>query len=439
MVTVMAYVLIVVFMVLIMKKKLTPFVALAVVPLLFAIAGSVMGLWSADIGKFAFEGLKTTSVTALMLIFAVLFFTTMIDAGLFDPMSNAMIRFAKGDPLKVMAATVLLSTGVSLNGDGTSTMIIVCSAFVPIYKKLNMKMLDLAVLTILSHSIMNLLPWGGPTARVIVALGLNEAEVLRGLLPIMVVAEIFVLIVAIFMGISERKRLGVTTFTDAQLQEMMTIVDPEIQNIRRPKLVWINFIIVAVAVAMLVEGSIKSVIVFLVGTTLALLVNYPDLKEQRARIEANAADALQVGLVIVSAGIFMGILNGTGMAKAISMHMTTVIPASLGQYWGLFTGIIACFGTVFLSNDAFYYGVLPVLAKAGYNYGFTPLQLGFASLYGQAFHLLSPLVPFIYVLLRLTDVDMWEWQKKSALVGGIGIFILYVIVGSIVGLCPISL
>lgn len=439
MITVIAYVLIAVFMVLIMKKILTPFVALAVVPIVFAIAGAAMGYWSYDIGKFALDGLKTTSVTAIMLLFAVLFFTTMIDAGLFDPLSNAMIRFAKGDPLKVMVATVLLSAGVSFNGDGTSTMIIVCSALVPIYKKLNMKMLDLAVLTILAHSIMNLLPWGGPTARVIVALGLNEAEVLRGLIPIMIVAEIYVLVVAVFMGLSERKRLGITQLSAVQLNEMMTIADPETQSIRRPKMIWVNLLIVVVAIALLVEGSIKSVIVFLVGTTLALLVNYPNIKEQRARIEANAPDALQVSLVIISAGIFMGILNGTGMADAISKSMATVIPASLGQYWGLFTGVISCAGTVFLSNDAFYYGVLPVLAKAGYNYGFTPLQLGFASLYGQAFHLLSPLVPFIYVLLRMTDVDMWEWQKKSALIGGIGIFIIYVVVGGIVGLCPISL
>ncbi len=56
---------------------------------------------------------------------------------------------------------------------------------------------------------------------------------------------------------------------------------------------------------------------------------------------------------------------------------------------------------------------------------------------GQAFHLLSPLVPFIYVLLRLTDVDMGQWQKKSAL-WAIGIFIIYVIIGIVFGLVPLT-
>lgn len=102
----------------------------------------------------------TTARTGIMLFFAIYMFSLMIDAGLFDPLSKLMIRYAKGDPLKVMIATVALSAGVSLNGDGTTTMIIVCTAFIPIYKHLNMKMLDLAVLTMTSHSIINLLPWG---------------------------------------------------------------------------------------------------------------------------------------------------------------------------------------------------------------------------------------------------------------------------------------
>lgn len=436
MVTFMVYLLIVVFMVLIMTKKMTPFTALLVVPVLFAIAGSLMGLWEGDIGTYALNGLKTTSTTAIMLLFAVLFFTLMIDSGLFDPLSNAMIHFAKGDPLKVMVGTVLLSAGVSLNGDGTTTMIIVCSAFVPIYKKLNMKMLDLAVLTILSHSVLNLLPWGGPTARVITVLNLDESTVLRGLVPMIIFATIYMIGVSIFMGLRERKRLGVVNFTEEQLKEMTTIIDSELLEIRRPKNLWINFILTAVVVVMLILGTLPSVIIFMGATAIGLLINYPKIADQRARIEANAPDAMQVSMVVMSAGVFMGILDGTGMGTAIATSMTSVIPASWGRFWGLIVAFISAPGTVFLSNDAFYFGVLPVLAEAGKAYGYTALELGFASLMGQAFHLLSPLVPFIYVLLRMTDVDMGQWQRKSAL-WAIGIFIIYLVVGFTFSLMPL--
>ncbi|GAF38923.1 citM protein [Agrilactobacillus composti DSM 18527 = JCM 14202] len=437
MVAFLAYALVIVFMILIMTKKMSPFAALTVVPLVFGIGGVIFGIWHADIGAAALNGLKTTSVTAIMLLFAVLFFTLMIDTGLFDPLSNAMIRFAKGDPLKVMMATVLLSAGVSLNGDGTTTMIIVCSAFVPIYKKLNMKLLDLAVLTILSHSIMNLLPWGGPTARVIAVLHLNESQVLRGLVPMIIFGEIYMVIVAYIMGKQERKRLGILNFTEDHIRELTTITDPEVLKIRRPKKIWINLVLTIIVLIMLIWGIVPSAVIFIAATALGLVINYTSVKEQRARIEANMPDAGSVAMVVIAAGIFMGILSGTHMDLAIANSMSSVIPDEFGKYWGLIVAFISAPGTFFLSNDAFYFGVLPVLAKTGATYGFTSLQLGFASLIGQAFHLLSPLVPFIYVLLRLTDVDMGQWQKKSAL-WGIGIFVIYILVALAFGLMPLT-
>lgn len=83
-------------------------------------------------------------------------------------------------------------------------------------------------------------------------------------------------------------------------------------------------------------------------------------------------------------------------------------------------------GTFFLSNDAFYLGVLPVLNEVGLRNGFSALDIALASTAGQAFHLLSPLVGFIYLLLQQTGVDMGKWQLESAK-WAIGIFVLFVL------------
>lgn len=132
----------------------------------------------------------------------------------------------------------------------------------------------------------------------------------------------------------------------------------------------------------------------------------------------------------------MGIFTGTGMSDALSASLTNMIPASWGRYWGLIVAILSAPGTFFLSNDAFYYGVLPVLAEAGVKYGFTAQEIGIASLLGQAFHLLSPLVAFIYLLLNLTGLDMGEWQKESAK-WALGIFIIFILVAGITGAVPL--
>lgn len=435
MIAFMGYAMIVVFMILIMRKKVAPFVGLVALPVLFAIIGQLFNLWDINIGEAAMEGLMTTAETGIMLFFAIYMFTIMIDAGLFDPLSNAMIKFAKGDPLKVTIATVILTALVSLNGDGTTTMIIVCTAMVPIYKKLNMKMLDLAVLTMTSHSVINLLPWGGPTARAIAVMNVETSDVMQGLIPMMVAGTFYMIIVAAVIGVQERKRIGVVRLSEPEMQALMVKSEDDTEGLKRPKNNWINLMIVVVAVGLLVQGSVPSAIIFMVGTVITLLVNYPSVDDQKARINSNASEANQVVMTVFAAGIFMGVLQATGMADAMANSLLDIIPASMGRFYGFIVSIISGFGTYFLHNDAFYYGMMPVLSQAGQVYGFTALELTFASLMGQAFHLFSPLVPFSYVLLGLTNVDWGEWQKKGLLVS-LGIFIVYVIVGGVLGLMP---
>jgi citrate-Mg2+:H+ or citrate-Ca2+:H+ symporter, CitMHS family len=436
MITFLAYAMIIVFLFLVIKKKLTPFSALILVPLVFAILGAIMGIFPSDIGKMTLDGIKSVSTTGIMLLFAILFFAIMLNAGLFDPVTAAVIRFAKGDPVKILLGTAILSAAVSLNGDGTTTTLIVCSAFIPIYKKLGLKMMNLGVILILMNTIMNLLPWGGPTARAISVLKLNEQTVLRDLAPGMVVSIIYMLGVAFYLGVKERKRIGIQNLSEQDIKDLTTVTDPEELALRRPKKVWINAILTIAIIVMLMLGTLPSVTLFLVGASLALVINYGSLKDQKQRIQDNAGDAVQVVILVLGAGIFMGVFTGTGMANALAGSLTSIIPASWGRFWGLIVAILSAPGTFFLSNDAFYYGVLPVLAEAGVKYGYTAQELGIASLLGQAFHLLSPLVAFIYLLLNLTGLDMGEWQKEAGK-WAVGIFVIFILVAGITGAVPL--
>ena len=456
-ITVAAYVMMAIFMYIIMKKKMSPFTALVLIPLVFAIILVATGqVQDANIGTLVRQGLfgnnskdkltamKGTAETGVMLLFAILYFSTMLDAGLFDPITNKMIRFAKGDPMKVLMATAIVAAAVSLNGDGTTTTLICCSAFVPIYKKLDMKLMNLGVLVILQNTIMNLLPWGGPTARAMSVLGV-EADILGYLAPGMVLSVLYVIFfVARSMGKKERARLGIQELSEEELNELTTISDPEVLEKRRPQNFLINAILTIVLIGWLVAGSfinsieVKPVVLFLVGTGLALMINYPDLKAQSKRIGDNAGDAVQVVLLVFAAGVFMGLFQGTGMATALTESIVRVIPKELAGFWSLIIAIISVPGTFFLTNDGFYYGVLIPFAEVGRQYGFTDMQMALASLMGQAFHLLSPLVAFIYLLLRLTGLDMGEWQKESAKYAAV-IFVIFVVTIVLMGHMPLYL
>lgn len=432
MLTLLGYGMVITFMALIMSKKMTAFTSLILVPIVFGIIGG-FGL---DLGKFAVTGFKTVSTTAAMLLFAILFFGIMINAGMFDPLVKLTLKFVGGDPVKVLVGTAFLAAVVSLDGDGSTTTMICCSALVPVYRKLNIKMLYLASILIMQNSIMNLIPWGGPTARVMAILKLDGGEVLKPLVPGMIGGLIFVIFVAYYLGLKERKRLGVVHLDATTMGELAASASPEEEALKRPKLLIPNLVLTVAMILIISLELIPAATTFAVGAALALIMNYPKLKTQREIIEIHAGSVMQVLVMVFAAGVFMGVLKDTGMSDAIGKSLVSIIPESMGPHFPLVTAIISIPGTFFLSNDAFYLGILPVLAETGAAYGFTPLQIGVASLMGQAFHLLSPLVAFIYLLIQLTGVDMGEWQRFTAK-WAIGIFVIFIAAATLTGFMPL--
>lgn len=430
----MGYLMILTFMILIMTKKLHAFNALLLVPVIFGVIACIIaGVPVLEVGNYCADGIKSMAKTFSLLLFAIIYFGTMISVGLFDPAVNKLVKLMHGDPARVLVFTSIMAALVSMDGDGTTTTLICCTALVPVYNKLGIKKIYLAGTILLQNTVMNLLPWGGPTARVIAVLELEAGELFRPLIPGMILAALFNIAVAYYIGLKERKRLGIINIDVSELQGQLS--EEDIKD-KRPKLFYFNLILTLTAMVVLIFGWVPSNVVFAVATALALCVNYRDPKDQKRMIDDHGADAIQVVVMIIAAGVLMGVLDGTGMSEAMANHMASLIPSSMNSHYAFITALISCAGTFFLSNDAYYYGVLPVLAQTGYAFGFTPLTMGLAACLGQAFHLISPLVGFLYLLLKLTDVSLVDLQKY---VGkwAIGIFVCFMISAMVLGIIPL--
>ena len=284
---------------------------------------------------------------------------------------------------------------------------------------------------------MNLIPWGGPTARVMSVMQLDAGEILAPLVPGMVLSAIYVIGVSYYLGMKERKRLGVTQNVENTVTKVE--VSPEEMAWKRPKLILFNLLLTAAIIVSLVMGLASSAILFGVGTAIALVVNYPNQKVQRNVISSIAPDMINVVMMVLGAGVLMGVLNGpedAGMSAAIAQLLVSIIPESLGRYFAIIIAFISAPGTYLLNNDAFYYGVLPPLAATAEAYGFTNLQIGFAALMGQAFHFLSPLVPFIYLLMDKTEITLAQYQGYI-FKWCIGIFAIFMMMGFVTGNLPV--
>lgn len=440
--TVLGFGMVITFMTLIMTKRLSPMVALIVIPILFAVVG---GFGGPELGEMMLEGVKTLAPTGVMLMFAILYFGIMIDAGLFDPVVRLIVNLVDGDPLKVVIGTACLAAFVSLDGDGSTTYMIVCASMLPLYRRLGMNALNLTCVTILAGGVMNLTPWGGPLARAASALQVDPSEIFIPMLPAMAVGIVGVMGLAWHLGLAERRRLGVVALqpayafghlgsaatsaaglrmssasnvspdglaNDGLMEDSAMLPSEEgADALRRPKLLWVNTALTAALMICLILAVLPLPILFMVAFALALVINYPKVDEQRRRVAEHAKNVIAVVSLIFAAGVFTGILSGTGMIDAMSNSFLAVIPEAWGSYLAPITAIASMPFTFFISNDAFYFGVLPVVSEAAGHYGITDGEMARASLIGQPVHLLSPLVPSTYLLVGLAGVEFGDHQK----------------------------
>ncbi|MBB4154400.1 CitMHS family citrate-Mg2+:H+ or citrate-Ca2+:H+ symporter [Sphingomonas jinjuensis] len=441
MLSLLAFLMVTTFMVLIMTERLSALLALIIVPTIFAlIAAALLGPAEQGLGAMMLAGVAALAPTGVMLVFAILFFGIMIDVGVFDPLIKAIVRAVHGDPVRILVGSALLALIVSLDGDGATTYMITTAAMLPLYRHMKMDVRMLACVVIMAGGVMNILPWGGPTARVISVLKLDAGTIFVPLIPAMLATAGWVIFVAYRFGLKERARLAALPADaideDAAAGEVIA-QDPDSHvEARRPRLFWFNAALTAALLVALVAGLMPLPVLFMLAFAIAMGVNYPSLAEQRERLAAHAGNALAVGGLVFAAGIFTGILSGTKMVDAMAATVTGAIPPAMGIYLAPITAALSAPFTFFISNDAFYYGMLPILAETGRAYGLTPAEIGRAALVGQQVHLLSPLVASTYLLVGFVGIELGEHQRFT-LKWALGSCVVFAIVAVLTGAFPL--
>lgn len=426
---------------LLLSNRVAAVVALAGVPIVFAL---IAGFGPAEIGEFVADGLGGVVGVTVMFIFAITYFGVMRDAGLFDPVIRRIVRWAGNAPVTICVATTALAMAAHLDGAGATTFLITIPAMIPLFDRLGMSRLTLSVCVGLGAGTMNILPWGGPTARAAATAGVPANDLWVPLIPAQLAGMVAALAIAGYLGIREARRLetittrttttttagssstGIAPNSDdpAPVRETETPavaeLTPEEQALRRPRLMWFNAALTIAVLAALIAGLAPPELIFLVGVVVALVVNYPGLKSQTARIEAHSTGAMLMATTLLAAGSFLGILEGSGMITAMADAATSVIPSSAAPGLPVIVGVLGVPLSLLFGPDAFYSGVLPVLNALGEQYGVSSVEITQAALLGQETvgFPISPLTGSFYLLVGLAGVDIgkhiralfgWAW------------------------------
>ena len=423
---ILGFVTVIVMLILIMTKKASPLVALIAVPVVTGIIACFF-IADAETGVVDFitnfkslggmitgaKGIGSVAATGVMFIFSILFFGILTDAGTFRPIIRTVLNLVGTDPIKIAIGTAVLAAIVHLDGSGAVTFLICVPALLPLYDALGMRRTTLATIVALSAGTMNILPWGGPTIRAHTALASmtgtepTVTEFFMPVLPAVLVGLVCVLVVAIILGSGEKKRLGSVVLTSKKY------VEPELTDeekaLARPKLFWVNIILIVLAIVSLLFSG------FMVFYVLATLINYPKVSDSKARVDAHAKSCLMMCSVLFAAGCFTGIMSGTGMITEMAAALVSIIPDSLGKFFPVIVGIIGMPASLLFDPDSFYYGVLPVLAQTAEGFGILGADVGRAAILGQMTigFPISPLTASTFLLVGLSGVDLGEHQKKT--------------------------
>ncbi|GAA2208939.1 citrate transporter CitH [Nonomuraea monospora] len=414
MIAILGFLTIGLFLVLTMTRRVSVLTALVLVP----VATALVGGFASGMGPMILEGLGKVAPTGIMIAFAVLYFSLMIDSGLFDPLIRGVLRLAKDDPLRIAVGTAVLTMCVALDGDGASTFLITVSALLPVYKRLGMSPLVLTGVVALGAGVMNMVPWGGPTARAMAVLKLDASQVFAPVLPAMAAGIGWVLVAAYLIGLRERRRLGALALPAEPRPEPEPVRGdgpgtPLAPARGKAALTVFNLALTVVLLIALVSQVMPLPVLFVLGFAIAAIVNLPTWEQQQALLDKHAKSVVLVTTMIFAAGVFTGILNGTKMIDEMATAFVGIIPDSFGGHLPLLVAITSMPLSLVFTPDAYYFGVLPVLAQTAAGFGIDSAEIARAAVLGQMTtgFPLSPLTAATFILVGMSGVQLGQHQR----------------------------
>lgn len=393
---------------LLMRGKSMPILIFATIPV---IAALVIGTPLAETGEVINKGLGTVWKTAVLFIFSVSYFGIMSDVGMFDLLVDKLIKRAGNNVILVTVATGIIAVLGHLDGATATTVLVTIPAMLPLYKKLKIKPVYLLLIIGVAMGVMNLVPWGGPIVRVATVLDMDVTELWHILLPFQCICLVVTLVIAALCGVAEKKR-GAGVLTVEEIEEQKNEEDPEVLALKRPKLTAFNIGLTCVLILTLTFAVLPSHILFMIALAIAMMVNYPDAKLQRQRFKAHAGEALDMSATLLAAGVFIGVMNNTGMLDAMIETLLSFVPETMGRYMNLIAGVFSLPVGAVLGADTFYYGVFPILGEVAEKFNVPAMDVGVAMLIGKNVGMIiSPLQPTTYLACGLAGVELKDNLK----------------------------
>ncbi|KOC90442.1 SLC13 family permease [Winslowiella iniecta] len=391
-----------------LKNKFPPSVLFIILP---TVAALVCGFGFKELGEYVASGLKSVVGTATLVAFSAMFFTLMKEAGVFDVIVRFILRFVTQSTFSVLLATLVIASVCSLDGNAYATLLVTVPALLPLYEKMNISRKTLLMLVTVGVGVTGITPWGGSLNRAIAVTHLDILDVYYKLIPLQVVLFVLGVILCWYMARVENKK-GSGISKEAFLvmrEEMLTS-----RGDHNPWLLRVNFVLVIATIVILVSGLVAGNFLFMIAFSLAVIINYPDAKKAQQKIKDYALTIFPVIVIFLTIGVFVGILQNTGIIEVLVNELAAVLPSSLGPYLYIILAAFSVPIVILIGSDAFYFALLPLAVGLGQSFDVSPLHVTIAMLITEQIGLLlSPVIPATHLGLGLLNLQVGEHIRHS--------------------------
>ena len=389
---------------------MVPFIAVPV------IAGLVCGFSFNEVMGFAATGVTGTFNSVMLCIFAILYFSVLSETGMFEIIVNKLVSVTKGNIYIVMIVTVIVAFIGHLDGAFNTTYLIAIPALAPLYKKLKIDRRCLVLLVSLAATPMTAMAWANPAKMMVYDTSIDPVIMANSLFPVvgimLALAVVFALGCGKFYSGQNGAELAALRVSYENAGSESTKVDFSGNPLARPKLFWANLAVFLVSLGCFVFlTEVKTYLLFMLFSAIALLLNYHTQKEQNQIIRKHSATMLAPAMLFMGIGVMVGILNGTGMVTAMVDAVLSVVPASMARFTHVIYSIIVLPLEIFIPYQAFQ-SMNPLLLGIGAGCGLTAYQV----LTVQCLSYLNPCSPLVAaanLATELAEVDIIKQVKYS--------------------------
>lgn len=413
-----AFLMMLTLIVLLLMNKVSTLFAFSIIPIFAAI---LVGTSIKNIGIYVGKGLLLTSPVAWTMTFSLPFFMVLQDAGMFNGIVRRLLKHIKLNPIIISIMTLVVSIVSGLGASMTAQYLVTIPLMLPFYRKFKMSPLNLMTVTSLGCIWCYNLPWSARSLRAASLLpnipNANVALYAREL-PATIALLIAMILFALWWGIQDKRKAIKEYGKDvySKLDSSANIINMKGDDtLVRPKLFWVNILLTIIVIgAMILLNSWPTYYVFAIGLIVALMINYPNLKLQNKLLKKYASSLFPTMPVILLSGVVVGIMQYTGMMKAMVNVLFGFIPASVGPWVYLIVGLLATPLLFLFTNDTWYYVLIPVVMSLSAKYGIPGIAV-VGMLFMNMGIQVDPLTPHLYLALDLTheNYTIGDYMKKA--------------------------